>query len=105
MSDLRTAAQAVLDRWDSPQWEWSTQGPTADLMANLRRAVEQREQRDALLEALKKTTAHLISAHSLLQSGGKKAAASDSMFELMLADYEKSIETGRAAIKAVEVGR
>lgn len=38
MSDLRTAAQAVLDRWDSPRWEWH-QGPTADLMADLRAAL------------------------------------------------------------------
>ena len=29
---LRAAAQAVLDRWNSPRWEWSKQGPTADLM-------------------------------------------------------------------------
>jgi hypothetical protein len=34
---LRKAAQAVLDRWDSPQWEWTKQGPTADLMNDLRR--------------------------------------------------------------------
>ena len=33
---LREAAQAVLDRWDSPQWEWTKHGPTADLMAALR---------------------------------------------------------------------
>lgn len=37
---LRTAAQAVLDRWDSPQWKWAQQGPTADLMADLRRALD-----------------------------------------------------------------
>lgn len=34
---LRKAAQAVLDRWDSPQWEWTKQGPTADLMNELRK--------------------------------------------------------------------
>lgn len=33
--DLRAAAQAVLDRWNSPKWEWHKQGPTADLMADL----------------------------------------------------------------------
>lgn len=38
MNRLREAAQAVLDRWDSPRWEWH-QGPTADLMANLRAAL------------------------------------------------------------------
>ena len=42
MSDaLRQAAQAVLDRWDSPQWEWRQHGPTADLMAALRAALAQ----------------------------------------------------------------
>ena len=36
MSDLRKAAEAVLERWDSPAWEWMKQGPTAELMAALR---------------------------------------------------------------------
>jgi hypothetical protein len=39
MTDLQRAAQAVLDRWDSPNWEWLEQGPTAVLMANLRKAL------------------------------------------------------------------
>lgn len=40
MSDeLRKAAQAVLDRWDSPKWEWISHGPTADLMTALRAAL------------------------------------------------------------------
>lgn len=55
-----------------------------------------------LVEALKNTTAHLIAAHNLLQHGGKKAAASNTMFEIMLNDYEKSIEVGRAALKKLE---
>lgn len=53
---------------------------------------------DELVKALKNTTAHLVAAHSLLQGGGKKAAASNAMFEIMLNDYEKSIEVGRAAL-------
>jgi hypothetical protein len=44
MTDLRQAAKAVVDRWDSPKWEWSQQGPTADLMAALRTALEQPSQ-------------------------------------------------------------
>ena len=36
---LRTAASAVLERWDSPQWKWLKHGPTADLMADLRKAL------------------------------------------------------------------
>ena len=51
-----------------------------------------------LLEALKHTTVHLIAAVSLLESGGKKAAASNKIFELMLTDYKASIEQARAAI-------
>lgn len=39
MSALRAAAQAVLDRWDSPQWDWGKCGPTADLIAGLRAAL------------------------------------------------------------------
>jgi len=44
MTDLRQAAQAVVERWDTPAWEWRDQGPTADLMADLRTALEQPEQ-------------------------------------------------------------
>ena len=36
---LRAVAQAVLARWDSPQWQWAKQGPTADLMEDLRAAL------------------------------------------------------------------
>jgi len=36
---LRKAAQAVLDRWDSPKWEWISHRPTADLMTALRTAL------------------------------------------------------------------
>lgn len=36
-SGLQMAAQAVLDRWDSPSWKWSKEGHTADLMHALRR--------------------------------------------------------------------
>lgn len=57
---------------------------------------------DKLVEALKNTTTNLVAAHSLLQSGGEKAAASNTMFEIMLKDYEKSIEVGRAALKKLE---
>lgn len=38
---LKDAAQAVLDRWNSPKWEWDKQGPTADLMHVLHAAIEQ----------------------------------------------------------------
>jgi hypothetical protein len=37
-SALRAAAQAILDRWNSPNWEWGNS--TADLMADLRRVLD-----------------------------------------------------------------
>lgn len=39
-AQLRTAAAAVLARWDSPQWQWLKHGPTADLMNDLRKALD-----------------------------------------------------------------
>lgn len=41
MTNLRQAAKAVVERWDSPKF---VQGPTANLMADLRKALEQPEQ-------------------------------------------------------------
>ena len=41
MTTLQAAAQAVLDRWNSPRWEWASHGPTADLMHALRTALAQ----------------------------------------------------------------
>jgi hypothetical protein len=63
--------------------------------AELRR---QHAENTELRMALKNTTVHLIAAHSLLSRGGKKAAASDTIFQIMLADYEKSFELGRATL-------
>ena len=57
-----------------------------------------------ILEALKKTTAHLVAAHSLLARGGKKAAPSDKMFYQLLDDYEKAFNEGKGVIaKATEI--
>ena len=36
---LQIAAQAVIDRWNSPKWDWHKQGPTADLIAALHAAL------------------------------------------------------------------
>ena len=38
-TSLQKAAQAVLDRWNSPKWEWHKQGPTGELMADLYAAI------------------------------------------------------------------
>lgn len=36
---LREAAGAVLNKWDSPSWEWYANTPTAQLMQELRAAL------------------------------------------------------------------
>lgn len=51
-----------------------------------------------LVGVLGNVTTHLVAAHSLLSRGGKKAAASDTIFKIMLQDYEKSFEAGRKAL-------
>lgn len=37
--ELLKAAQAVINRWDSPRWEWNERGETANLIADLRIAI------------------------------------------------------------------
>jgi hypothetical protein len=46
MTDLQKAAQAVIDRWNSPKWEWMKQGPTALLISDLHAALEQEKNED-----------------------------------------------------------
>lgn len=36
---IKDAAQAVINRWDSPSWEWDKKGSTANLIADLRNAI------------------------------------------------------------------
>lgn len=54
------------------------------------------------LDALTRVTASLIAAISLLERGGKKAAPSDKMFGMMLADYRRAAEKGRAVLRAAK---
>lgn len=51
-----------------------------------------------LVEAFIETTASLAAALSLLEKGGRKAAASDKMFSIMLDDYRGALEKARAAL-------
>ena len=71
----------------------------------LREHMQMVAQKDAeiaeLVGVLGNVTAHLVAAHSLLSRGGKKAAASDTIFKIMLQDYEKSFEAGRKALAKV----
>jgi len=47
-------------------------------------------------EALKETLPALAAAISLLSRSPKKAAPSDTMFDIMLEDYKKALDAGRA---------
>ena len=42
MDRLETAARALLAHWDTPAWKYEK--PTADLMADLREAIQQRDE-------------------------------------------------------------
>lgn len=53
---------------------------------------------ETLTDVLKGTTAHLASAISLLKRGSKKAAPSDIMFDMMISDYERSLNAARKVL-------
>lgn len=55
-------------------------------------------ERDELLKACKKVTVNLMAAISLLENSTKTAAPSDKMFDIMLNDYRRAVEIGRAAV-------
>lgn len=107
-----TCGHSPVDMWDYHSGELLGAYPD-DLSAlrahdeKLRRAAFQAgaASRDAevaeLVGVLGNVTAHLVAAHSLLSKGGKKAAASDTIFKIMLQDYEKSFEAGRKALAKV----
>ena len=63
------------------------------------RAEKLEAERDALKEIVRDLGPSLIAAVSLLENGGKAAAASDKMFEQMLDDYRGSINRTRAALQ------
>lgn len=54
------------------------------------------------VEVVRDVTPALIAAISLLERGGKKAAASDKMFAQMLADYSASVERARDLLAKLE---
>ena len=56
---------------------------------------------DALHEVLP-VASSLAAAISILENGGKKAVASDRMFEQMMTDYRKSLEDFRATLTSIE---
>jgi hypothetical protein len=73
--------------------------PSAELheaaLAELRAEIERLRSRVEELErTLRRTSANLMAATSLLKAGGRDAAPSDKMFRKMLNDYEKPFRTG-----------
>ena len=91
-------------------YNYDTRGasPSSQII-NLERMIEERdtkihqldEQQRQLLAALKDVLSSLVAAHSLLERGGRRAAASDTMFRVMLDDYQRSIEHGRAVVRDI----
>lgn len=59
-----------------------------------------RELEEAATDAL----ASLVAAVSLLERGGKRAAPSDKMFAMMLADYKASIDSARSLLNRTGEG-
>jgi hypothetical protein len=82
--------------WDENPGGGSEEYTRADLHAA---AIEELEAKLAkAVEAAVDTAASLAAAISLLEKGGKKAAASDKMFNQMLIDYRASLQRSRAAL-------
>jgi len=52
-----------------------------------------------LRRTLINTVANLRAAISLLENGGKKAAPSDKMFEIMLSDYRAAADRAAALLR------
>jgi uncharacterized coiled-coil protein SlyX len=61
-------------------------------------AGQTREKLAKAVEAAVDTAASLAAAISLLEKGGKKAAASDKMFNQMLIDYRASLQRARTTL-------
>lgn len=56
---LRVAALAVIDRWNSPKWDWHKQGPTADLIAALSDALLQDNAESSTPQGVTRTPCYL----------------------------------------------
>ncbi len=85
----------------APDWPTRCAALEADGIAARKRVVALEAENAKLREGLKDTTAHLVAAHSLLSRTprAKKAAPSNTMFDMMLRDYETSCERARALLQ------
>ena len=89
MSNLEKAAQAVLDRWDSPQWDWKRQGPTSELMADMRRALAaHKEQAEPV--AISDFGVMVIGWHALLNCDCENDQRDDAIEALVMALHREN---------------
>lgn len=78
--------------WDGfVQQYWRSARGDREIHANARLIAAAPE----LYQELISTTASLMAALSLLEKGGRRAAASNKMFEQMLEDYRHRVESAR----------
>lgn len=83
----------------SDGWSGDACAVSCDLADEAASLIQSQAARIAELEVgLVDVTASLVAAHSLLSRSSKKAAASDKMFDQMLADYRASIDRARALL-------
>ena len=103
MTTLRQAAQAVLERWDSPSWSWSEKSPTADLMAALRTALEQQAepppQRKPLTDALTQERERLIRIMGTFDLATGHADTFDELLDSLELELRDVLGHYRAAVK------
>ena len=108
IEDMARAIHAT--EWDADHYEFSdqplhiqneyrTEARAALVIAEEAISKDYRARIAELEAVLKDATVNLIAAVSLLESGGKKGAPSNKMFEQMLVDYKNGVERARAALK------
>ena len=102
------AAELACERL-SDSWSWDDEDFLSCVIADLKRHIIKAgptQNAKAALEAVRReerqfgipVAAALAAAISLLERGGKQAAASDKMFDQMLTDYQRALNDYRALI-------
>ena len=104
MTDLRQAAQAVVDRWDTPAWEWREKGPTADLIAALRKALEQQQ-----AEPVQEYITHITwdergvrTVNGIPDDAPQRKPLTDAQIAALLENCIGSLPVAKQLIRAVE---
>jgi cell division protein ZapA (FtsZ GTPase activity inhibitor) len=95
-----TPAEQVLEQ---AKREWRTVEHMAGIAETFRTQAEHaRWQVEHLRDEMTQVLASLAAALSLLERGGKQAAASDKMFEQMMRDYSRSLSQARSTLRKME---